>query len=739
LNGAALLGGLVLLGVCASGALAEGGGGFFIPRNGGYEGRIGRAHVFLDSTAGGVLEVVSGQWPTWERLARAEMVFAVRTASGVAEVRQSFDRSPEIIFLEEGNERIGVRVKCRLYDAAGVYHGHGYTESWLYPSGEVYFTAAAAFEDELAHAAVEDAQLLVRVDERYGRATVAGAEPGRVELRGLSVERAYAFGDGSLPGRYVLFSGPERPPFALYWRTGKKEHFTFIQRKEPGAPTYYRWPDYLLQAYQGCKPPRALAVGSDGVRLRWAGPGAGGAAGPRAVFAALVRFAAPADVQELERLVSAEREPVALEVEGGVVHGNLGGYNDLDGAYEVRKTAEPMRITLPADPLGRTVRIKAVALRGHGAVAVSLDGEPLVPQLVAEGGIADDPLAPIREQPEGPADTALVTVRLLDRPRTVVVSEREGVQLAYQTRDRWRSFACFSTRGGPRWPLFRFSLVDGRARNTRAYGRREWALTENLLTWFSWCGYTPEQIADQLLGFEVLKNGPDEVVFRYVSTNANERVRSDYVVRVPADSPATQMNVTATFTVLQSWPYTDCQFFDVFPFRGVWPQDWWYDEVLWLAPDGRAKWMRTVERTYGGDASLETIAGGGFFALYSSRRGNMLMLTKNFDPPLPTRYVICANYIDFHMAVQFADEAGRPAPPPRGYSVRMQYDLAIWGDERQARSARAVRRAARAAGAAPRWRRGKAHQSPRRVRRRAALDVCGAPWRRCAVRTSRRR
>ncbi len=670
---------------CAGHALAAPAGGVFIPRNGGYEGRIRSAHVFIDDTAGGAIDVVRGEWPDLERLARLEMSFAVRKQGVPApvEVRQGFDRSPEIIFLEEGNDRIGVRVKCKLYDRDHLYHGHAITETWMYPNGETYVTAAAAFEDALAHVAVTDARIVVGLAAGYATASPGGGSPQEIHLPSLQGPRVFPFGDEALPGRHVLFSGKDTPLLGVYWRTGKKEHFTFISRKEGNAPTYYRWPDYLIQAYPGGSRVQALEVGPRSLEFRWlAGEQS---AGPKSAFSALIRVVTPPDRETLEQLVAVEREPVELEVEGGVIHGNLGGYNDWDGSYEVRKISNPMTVTLPADPTGRTVRIKAIALRGHGGIVAKLNGQAVVPQLVAEGGIADDPLAPIRELPEGPADTALVTVKLGDEPQTLSFSEEPGVQFAYQTRDRWRNLACFTTRGGGRWSGFRFSLVDGRARNMRGYGRREWALTENLLTWFPFCGFTPVEMVDQMADFEILKNGPDEAVFRYVSTNANGRVRSEYIVRVPADSPAMQMNVTATFTVTERWPYDNCQFFDVFPFRGVWPQDWWYDEALWLAADGRTKTMRTVERTYGGDTELSTITGGGFFALYSSGRGNMVMLTKDFEPALPTNYAICANYIDWHMEVKFRGEDGTDKPPDKGFQIRVRYDLAIWGDENTTR------------------------------------------------------
>ena len=52
----------LLLACCAGHALAAPIGGVFIPRNGGYEAQIGDAHLFVDATAGGVLQVLDGDF-----------------------------------------------------------------------------------------------------------------------------------------------------------------------------------------------------------------------------------------------------------------------------------------------------------------------------------------------------------------------------------------------------------------------------------------------------------------------------------------------------------------------------------------------------------------------------------------------------------------------------------------------------------------------------------------------------
>ena len=147
------------------------------------------------------------------------------------------------------------------------------------------------------------------------------------------------------------------------------------------------------------------------------------------------------DEKIAKSFTDAETDPVKLIVEGGVIHGNDQGYNDQEGCYEIRKTGKNhLSVTLPADQLERTIRVKVVRLTGTGAETMPLDGRALVPQLSTDGGIADDPLAPIHDQPEGPANAALVTVKLLDKAQILTVKEEDGIQLVYQSRDSRRNF-----------------------------------------------------------------------------------------------------------------------------------------------------------------------------------------------------------------------------------------------------------------------------------------------------------
>jgi hypothetical protein len=675
-------------------------GGVFIPRNGSFEGRIGHSHVLFNSNDGGVMSVVAGEWPDIKTAAMLDMVFTIenKPSMNAIELHQSFDKNPKILFLEEGNDRIGIRVLFKLYGQDNVYHGHGMTETWLYPDGQIFISAAAMFENLADNEAVSAAS--INIDEFV-------SDPRNIKS---SIQN---LNDVSIPERYIMLNNADQSPelpvnLSLFWRTGRMEHDTYIYRSSfglKGAPVFFRWPDYFRQAYtQLTQPdfsrkvqrfpwPPGNGVYIDEIissqnitKLKW--PVENKDTNPLNSFNALFRLAMGPDIKSVETFVSAEKYPISFTIQGGVLHGNAKlpddkGYNDQEGCYEIRKVDSkiPLVITLPEDPMGRTIRVKVIALSGNGAVTTTIDGNSLVPQLSSDGGIADDPLAPIREQPEAAANAALITVKLTNKQQSLVVKEEEGIQLVYQTRDPSRNFAIYSTKSGSRWSSLRFSLIDGHARNMRAYGKQDWALTENLMHWFALMGYSPEQMLDQLRNFEVVKNGPEEIIFKYTSNNFNDGAQSEFIVRINNDSPFMKMNVKATFTVLSQWPYNSTQFFDAFPFRGVEPIDWWYDNVMHMSSDGKWQTSTTLDQTKKGDLDMHGIQGTTFISLYSSDRGNMMMLVKNLKPDLVTSHVICSNYIDLHMNVILNDSKLQHKKDYKDLKLSVEYELGIWGNE----------------------------------------------------------
>src|SRR5690606_13484546 len=104
--------------------------------------------------------------------------------------------------------------------------------------------------------------------------------------------------------------------------------------------------------------------------------------------------------------------------------------------------------------------------------------------------------------------------------------EVEGIQLVYQVRDPRRNFLMYSTKTGDRWSGAHFSLKDVRARHMRKHGKRDWALALNFMHWFSDGSCSPERMLDQLRDFDIIKNGPEAIIFRYTSHNINDGAQS---------------------------------------------------------------------------------------------------------------------------------------------------------------------------------------------------------------------
>lgn len=676
-------------------------GGFFIPRNGFYEGKIGLSHTLINKNAGGTLNIIRGDWPSFATVGKLGTIFKVlNKSSRVITVKQVFDNDPKILFLEEGSERMGIRVLYKLFDSANIYYGHGMSETWLYPDGQIFVTQAAMFENETVYETVVDARIGIDIasDQRIN----ASENLPDVDIK-----------DKSIPERFIFLTSDKTSDsrLGLYWRTGRMEHDTYITRRSfgiEGAPNYFQWPDYFRQAYtQLTNPgyvkesgktkwppgrgayPESISYNKNGVELVW--PVKSELMSPSASFNGIFRLAMVQNTNKIKSFVDNERLPVNLNVQGGTIHGNLNadldkGYNDLEGCYEIRKIgSEPLIVKLPKSAQPADIRIKVIGLTSYGAVKATLNNKPVTPQLVSDGGIADDPLAPISEEPEGPAQMAVFAVRLGSEEQSLKFQEVPGIQLAYQSRDSRRNLAVYSTKSGSRWSSMKFSLFNGHATNMRGHGKKDWAFTENLIHWFSWMGYTPEQMLDQLRSFKILKNGPDEIVFRYVSNNYNDGASSESTIRINFNSPVMLLKVSTTFTVLNDhWPYNSVQFFDGFPFRGVDPHDWWFQHVSYMNQDGKWSTYNNLSQKTEGDPDASKGLGTHFTAMYSSERGNVFILTKNYfqTNDLFVHNEICTNYVDLHMNVKNIINDDNSFIMSKGFNCSVEYEMAIGGDEK---------------------------------------------------------
>ena len=650
------------------------------------EGIIGEVRVSFERNAGGVFSLMGGP-DNAAALARVAgcMVLTGRQGERL-EIRQDTDPNPDFYFLEEGSQRLGLRVIYKLLDQHDAYHGDGLQEVWIYPNGDLFCSVGLRLTDPLAQAAITDACLETRLAPVFSQAAVGTPSPTNVAIGNLAEGRLFPLGD-QLPGKFAAFTGESSPPLALYWLKDDGRLKAFFLYRTVSPPTYYRWPALFDQFFTGSPLPVgfkahdssrleiAAAAGKPVARLWWVKEArvetrewvsVGG------IFA----LSTGRDPEELQSRIAAHQRPLQLKTEGG----EFAGYDDLEGCYMVRRVNNPVKVVLPPDALARQAAVKVFFLAGKGAVQVKVDGQQALADLVSDGGIVDDPLVPVQVQPHAPASECIVRVPLdPDRERVVTVEESPGLQLAYQaafqTLDQRRNWVVYSDRCAARGS-FEFSVLDGKARHLCAWGNNEEAVAELALFWFKNCGYSPQDYLNQNGDFELIENGPDAVKFCYRGTNFSHRAQSEFWVTIPRTSAVFQMQMKCRLTVLQTWIYARNQFYDVFPHEGVYPEKWWYKKVMYLDRDGCLGIYDNLDRSRNYNV-FDEAHDRAFFAMYASDRGNLLTLVRQIRPAGQALHLaVCGNYIDHHLDL----ELGAP-PIPAGKVFEVEYDLALYGDD----------------------------------------------------------
>ena len=648
------------------------------------EGRVGGIRVAFERNAGGAFSLLAGKGGSV--LGSVSVHMQLEGANGERlEVRQEADSNPDFYFLEEGPQRIGLRVLYRLYDQKEVYHGDGFQEVWIYPNGDLFCSVQTRLTDELAHAAVTNAWLEIKLARTHSKMRVGTPSPSEVDATTLESGAEFGFKD-SLPGRSVVAEG-KRSAVALHWLgEGGRAGGIYIRRETP-PPFYHRWPTLYDQFYMGGSHGSPGWKAHDSGRLEikkergrptlclWWVKDSQVPANDWVRLDGIFAISLGRDAGELGRRVAARQDQLHLGVQGGVDC----GYDDLEDCYMVRKTSNPVQVGLPRDAFGREARVKVFGLVGKGAVVVKVDGKEVPANLESDGGIVDDPFVPVLVQPHAPARECVLSVKLSpDEERALTVEEGPGVQLSYQSAywsvDQRRNWVLFSDKCGERGG-FEFSTFDGKARNICAYGGNREAVTELALFWFKDCGHSPQDYLNQTRDFQIIKNGPREVQFYYRGVNFSDRAQSEFWVTIPWRSDVLQMQMKCRFTVLETWKWDMNQFYDVFPHEGVYTEKWWYDRVLSLGSNGRVGMMHTRENPQH-KSGIDPVEEKAFFAMYPSDRGNLLTLVKSIRPAGHRLHPsICGNYIDHHFDV----EVGEP-PIKAGTVIEADYDLALYGD-----------------------------------------------------------
>jgi len=647
------------------------------------EGRIGEIRVLFERNGGGAFSVFQGESENLLAHVSATMKLIGRQGEELV-VRQEADSNPHFFFLEEGPQRIGLRVIYTLYDQNLTYHGEGLQEVWIYPNGDLFCSVALRLTDNLAQGAISNGWLETKFSSSYDKMTMGTSSPTVLAGEALDKGATFKFGE-PFPGKSVRAEGNGLPALAFYWlkEEGRLRTF-FLSRQSSEPPSYYRWPALFDQFGWGATlawnthGTSGLEMAKEGgqpvMRLWWMKDG-GAEETKWASVQGIFAISVAQSPEELQSRIAAHQNPLNLAAEDGAFY----GYDDLEGCYMVRKVGDIVKVILPRDDLSRQAVVKVFGLSRKGAVVVKLDGKEALPDLVSDGGIVDDPLVPMQVQPHAPATECVLTVKLSpDREHTVTVEERPGVQFtyqaAYQSLDQKRNWVLFSDKSAQRGNL-EMSAMDGRARNITAWGKNEEAVTEQAMFWFGYCGQSASDFLNQTRDLEIIKNGPDEVEFYYRGTNPSDRAQSEFWVTIPYEGEALETQIKSRFTVLQGWDRGTNQFYDVFPFEGVYPQKWWYAKVLFLDKDGHLGIYHDFDRAKNVNV-FDRAEDKMYFAMYPSDRGNLLILVKSIRPAgHPVHIAVCGNYIDHHLDL----ELGQP-PIQAGSVYDVDFDLAYYGN-----------------------------------------------------------
>ena len=129
--------------------------GFFQRSRSGLQGRIGPLRLEWDLS--GRLTVGCEDTSLGLQFSTGGMV--VLPSGSRRLVEQSHDPQPQWIFVEEGPQRLALRLRYALYDDEGEYHGDGLQNVFAYASGELFLSSAVSFADQSAHRGIADAWL----------------------------------------------------------------------------------------------------------------------------------------------------------------------------------------------------------------------------------------------------------------------------------------------------------------------------------------------------------------------------------------------------------------------------------------------------------------------------------------------------------------------------------------------------------------------------------------------------
>ena len=447
-------------------------------------GCIGDLHATWDRHHGGVLTIASSSvsagliaLATRVRVMRAGGSTAL-TAGRPVVLDQAADPDPRLVVVEQGPERIVLRVMFSLLDGEGGYHGDGLTETHIYHDGEVRLAFAFRLIDASVHDAVTDAWVEMNVAGKWRGATIGAAKTKKIPLdqpAGFSFRK-------QLPGRFVGLAGRKGSIAAGYYSldgaaTDALGGVGLWAGPRSQAPWYDTW-GHLYDQWDGLAgwgghPTGRLAIqpggGSEGPAIRWHWlSGANEPCGANFGCKALLAIYFDRGAAAVDRLTGSFK-PVVPRSATGLQFRCL---DVVENVLLFRQTCPVGAAEFGPARAGRTsqlVRARVFDLDAFAGTRVRAAGKTLPVQRLSAGRMTDDPygtnlarpgdrFVPLIGSENDPKAEAVFSFALsAGRATRIQVEQTAGLAMDYLKYDDREIYLLRSAAMSRGWPVAAFS------------------------------------------------------------------------------------------------------------------------------------------------------------------------------------------------------------------------------------------------------------------------------------------
>lgn len=503
---------------------------------------------------------------------------------------QANDPAPRLQVISQGTTHVAARAFFSLCSADGRPYGTGTLDIFLC-ADRIHLVPSLFVDCLSASAKVSRAGLSLGVPEGSGKPEILGKKTN------FSGDRWFGSFGLSSSAFDITLDQEGGGAIKLGWLRNRYPQFPYLREVDRNPETdelYERWPLWISQRGSPLgwglndssglevelamgKPSRLSLLWVRGADVPIPRGGYIAFNAPLAIILGRTR----ADVESLWEEFS---RPLAPTVESG----DFRFYNEIEGVYEVDSQGRSVSLAFDAtkDRIDRVILVRLWNLEGQAAHVFKADGEPVPFSLMNDGDIVDDPMVFIVKNASGPARSAVVSLAVPKGKKVRLTTERKpGLQLTYQMYSDLETYEAWSERceGSP---LFRLHLKELSVYQATYPGARDYALFK-LPLYFLKNGVNPATFASQLRDFEVVENGPDEILFSLRSVTPETTGLSSYTCRVPNATEALSFEVTAEFVPLDDGErWTSLEYCDLYPFEDVCRRNFHYREVTYLTESG---------------------------------------------------------------------------------------------------------------------------------------------------------